>query len=87
MSLSKSKCWYSNNCLHFSKYAVPFCNDVFAITCHFHPSLILVSKAEAYPSEAPFTLLAFPTNISLARSWQGVTNTPAYYIAKLIIAV
>ncbi len=24
MSLSKSKCWYSNNCLHFIKCAVPF---------------------------------------------------------------
>ncbi len=23
MSLSKSKCWYSNNCLHFVKCAVP----------------------------------------------------------------
>jgi hypothetical protein len=23
MSLSKSKCWYSNNCLHFLKHAVP----------------------------------------------------------------
>ena len=23
MSLSKSKCWSSNNYLHFSKYAVP----------------------------------------------------------------
>ena len=23
MSLSKSKCWYSNNCLHFLKGAVP----------------------------------------------------------------
>ena len=23
MSLSKSKCWYSNNCLHFSKRTVP----------------------------------------------------------------
>jgi hypothetical protein len=24
MSLRKSKCWYSNNCLHFLKCAVPF---------------------------------------------------------------
>jgi len=23
MSLSESKCWYSNNCLHFFKCAVP----------------------------------------------------------------
>jgi len=23
MSLSKSKCWFSNNCLHFLKCAVP----------------------------------------------------------------
>jgi hypothetical protein len=23
MSLSQSKCWYSNNCLHFLKHAVP----------------------------------------------------------------
>jgi hypothetical protein len=23
MSLSKSKCWYSNNCLQFLKHAVP----------------------------------------------------------------
>jgi hypothetical protein len=31
MSLSKSKCWYPNNCLHFVKRAVPsvkyFCQD------------------------------------------------------------
>jgi hypothetical protein len=24
MSLSKSKCWYKNNCLHFLEQAVPF---------------------------------------------------------------
>jgi hypothetical protein len=24
MSLSKSECWYSNSCLHFSKHSVPF---------------------------------------------------------------
>jgi hypothetical protein len=24
MSLSRSKCWYSNDCLHFLKHAVPF---------------------------------------------------------------
>ncbi len=29
MSLSMSKCWYSNNCLHFLKCAVPFSN----VTC------------------------------------------------------
>ena len=23
MPIRKSKCWYSNNCLHFSKRAVP----------------------------------------------------------------
>ncbi len=27
MSLSNSKCWYSNNCLHFLKHAVPFRNS------------------------------------------------------------
>ena len=26
MSLRKSKCWYSDNCLHFYKHAVPFVN-------------------------------------------------------------
>ncbi len=26
MPLSKSKCWYSNNCLHFLKRAVPLFN-------------------------------------------------------------
>jgi hypothetical protein len=26
MSPSKSKCWYSSNCLHFLKYAVPLSN-------------------------------------------------------------
>ncbi len=30
MSLCKSKCWYSNNCLHFLKCAVPF-SDLIAI--------------------------------------------------------
>ncbi len=29
MSLSKSKCWYSNNCLHFIKLAVPQNKDKF----------------------------------------------------------
>jgi hypothetical protein len=24
MSLSKGKCWYSNNCLHCQKHAAPF---------------------------------------------------------------
>ncbi len=32
MSLSKSKCWYSNSCLHFLKHAVPLKS--------LHPSLI-----------------------------------------------
>ncbi len=27
MSLSKSKCWYSNNCLHFLKHAVPLTQE------------------------------------------------------------
>ncbi len=27
MSLSESKCWYSNNCLHFLKRAFPLTND------------------------------------------------------------
>ncbi len=27
MSLSKSKCWYSNNCLHFFNCAVPLLNN------------------------------------------------------------
>jgi hypothetical protein len=29
MSLSKSKCWYSNNCLYFLKQAVPLYNNLF----------------------------------------------------------
>ncbi len=35
MSLSKSKCWYSNNCLHFLKHAVPLNTAVnFFTTSH-----------------------------------------------------
>ncbi len=32
MSLSKSKCWYSNHCLHFLKQAVPFSHTFLAPT-------------------------------------------------------
>ena len=28
MSLSKNKCWYSNNCLHFLKRAIPTWRDL-----------------------------------------------------------
>jgi len=28
MSLSKGKCWYSNNCLHFLKCIVPLTNNI-----------------------------------------------------------
>ncbi len=28
MSLSKSKCWYTNNCLHFLKRAVPLIKSI-----------------------------------------------------------
>ncbi len=28
MSLSKCKCWYSNNCLHFLKCTVPLCHNI-----------------------------------------------------------
>jgi hypothetical protein len=37
MSLNKSKCWYSNNCLHFLKCAVPlafFCSKIIYETDH-----------------------------------------------------
>jgi len=32
MSLSKSKCCYSNNCLHFLKWAVPYLNRLLILT-------------------------------------------------------
>jgi hypothetical protein len=35
MSLSKSKCWYSNNCLHFLKRAVPLSHLNFNCETHY----------------------------------------------------
>jgi hypothetical protein len=34
MSLSKSKWWYSNNCLHFSKRAVPLLGPFYRVFFH-----------------------------------------------------
>ncbi len=55
MSLSKSKCWYSNNCKHISKCTVPLITygkaRVFVIVRHFHASLLFVGKAGAYPRD------------------------------------
>ncbi len=40
----------------------------------FHPTIVC-GKAGAYPSEAPFRLLASPTNIGLGRKCLKGTNT------------
>ncbi len=48
---------------------------------------MFAGKAGAYPSEAPFRLLASPTNIRLG--WKGMpgTNTLAYYGKASLTAV
>jgi hypothetical protein len=63
MSLSER---YSNNCLHFSKRAVPLvplkvakffistsCTGAYVLGKPFQPSLMFASKVEANPSGAP----------------------------------
>jgi hypothetical protein len=40
MSLSKSKCWYSSNCLYFLKHTVKFKTRlIFAVRCSVEPAL------------------------------------------------
>jgi hypothetical protein len=40
-SPNKSKCWYSNNCLHFLKRAVPLKRELFDIRNYFVLKIIL----------------------------------------------
>ncbi len=62
---------------------------MFAISIHFQPGLIFVSKAGAYQSGAPSNgrLLAMPTNLRLGWERLGVTNALAYYSSATITAV
>ncbi len=46
MSLSKSLCWYSNNCLYFIKCAIP----LFTIFKVRHSTLIPAVKVLSYKS-------------------------------------
>jgi hypothetical protein len=55
MSLSKSKCWYSRNCLHFLKRAVPL------------PELILELFMNYFLFKATFVLLTSLIYASLKR--------------------
>jgi hypothetical protein len=41
MSLSKSKCWHSNNCLHFLKHAVPLIVTNEKLIDQYRTSLVL----------------------------------------------
>ncbi len=49
MSLSKSKYWYSHNCLHFFKHAVPFTNVHNKLKCLSLAGLMLGGKARSLP--------------------------------------
>ncbi len=46
MSLSKSKCWYSNNCLHFLKCAVPLPGNWHEMAVNYRDILALNSKVK-----------------------------------------
>jgi hypothetical protein len=53
MSLSKSKCLYSNNCICFFKCAVPLiCNLIIKVPgMPFQPILMFVGKTKDYSSQ------------------------------------
>ncbi len=56
MSLSKSKCLYSNNCLHFQKCAVPF---------HQHLQLQSIAAFE----QTIFDALNVRHNLAKGQNW------------------
>ncbi len=86
MALSKSKCWYSNNCLHYLKRVVPLtvwhkAGDLVGAS-HFHPSLIFVGQNGAtLIGLAPS--LDLPENISLGWKRQKFTKHLAYTLQRI----
>jgi len=81
MSLSKSKCWYSNNCLHFLKHAVPLNNNLFyllhlssRISTHLATMLYLAMlqwfRAQTIAPPTPFPL--WPLGHKRSRSLSGL---------------
>ncbi len=63
-----TKCWYSNDYLHFVKCHVPFTNVFNKLACYFpgrpfQPIIMCGSKAGAYPRGGPF-------------SWATLVNAP-----------
>jgi hypothetical protein len=76
MSLIKSKCWYSYNCLHFLKcaVAVPLSRRFYNVP-NFHPSLIFEELVLRFMGIAPNILLTdLPTNIGLGRKYSILTT-------------
>jgi hypothetical protein len=53
MSLSMSKCWYSNNCLHFSKRAGPlvYFNMMSMVPCKYLISMSSISTYSAFADD------------------------------------
>jgi hypothetical protein len=60
VSLSKSKCWYSNNCLHFLKCAVPLAS---LTLLRLHPEVHPLFKTYGHPTIS--NLFWAPTGIWL----------------------
>ncbi len=67
---------------------------MFAISIHFHRSLIFVGKARSLPEcghlmglHSNANLQAFPAHIRLGWMREAVANTVAYYVTATITAV
>ncbi len=64
MSLSKSKCWYTNNCLHFLKCAVPLKHR---LSDCLHNCLFWLFLLNFYPAFAMFWNLGSKWDFSLSK--------------------
>ncbi len=74
MSLSKSKCWYSNNRLHFLKCALP----------------ISLSRAQCYKTFLSVNcVFSYYARVFVRLCWKSLpgTNTLAYYKDSQITVV
>ncbi len=75
MSVSKSKCWYSNNCLHFLKSIIPLKaayshhsnSNKFPEAAFFAKNLL-----HSYTKETIFQYLSYPSEHSW--KWLGLIN-------------
>jgi hypothetical protein len=81
MSLSKSKCWYSNNCLHFFKVCCSIVNDASKVVsewCHnLEHHAAVINYDPRWIIYTPLQCLSYRHHL-----WQSSTDNRNMFIVK-----